>query len=210
MRKRIQILIAYALFLFVGLFGCNSDNQSTSMPESKTTAPMPDQEAWNSVIKATTNGQLRAVVNYGHMSRFSQRKVVNLDQGIRVVFYDSNGKETSVLTAGRGEMDETSNDMSAFDHVVVVSDSGITLHTEQLLYSDQKNCINSKTNVMLTKPEGDILYGTGFTSDPQMNHYRLFNPHGVAAKSVDLSYKSPEKNAAADSVAQDSSRVNQQ
>ncbi|OGB98769.1 LPS export ABC transporter periplasmic protein LptC [candidate division KSB1 bacterium RBG_16_48_16] len=181
-----KIKISFALILLFFCLMCSND-QSTLSGDDKEKIESADQEGWNSVVKATQNGQLRAQIQYGHMSRFSQKKLVKFDEDITIYFYNEAGEKSSELTAESGQLDENTNNMSAFGHVVVASDSGLTLYTEKLSYNDRQDKIYTDIDIMVTTPEGDTLYGTGFESDPRLINYTITRLHGVSNKSVDLS-----------------------
>jgi LPS export ABC transporter protein LptC len=153
----------------------------------------PDQEMWDSQVVATKMGKVEAIVEYGHMARFSKRKKALFDGGIAVDFFDDSGKRASKLTAERGELDENTNDVRAMGHVAVVSDSGVTLYTEEIAYLQAEDKIISGVDVMITTKHGDTLYGVGFESDPSMESWRIKAPRGVAHKSLDLSTSQWEK-----------------
>ena len=95
--------------------------------------------------------------------------------------------------------------VKAIGHVVVVSDSGITLYTDELFYYRDSDRIISNTRVKVETKEGHILHGVGFESDAQMDFWEIRNPHdGVAPQGVDLSMDRFEKKEVPDSVLADS------
>ena len=191
--------IALAMIAVIALLNCSRE-QPPGVDNALKTEDLPDQEGWNSVVAATNNGRLKAKVTYGHMLRFSKDKVAKFDQGIKVVFFDETGKKTSTLTAERGILNEKTNDVSAMGNVVVVSDTGVTLHTEELSFDQRKQKIISRVDVMVTTMTGDTLYGIGFESDAQLHHWRIIKPRGTAHRGVDLSLDQLKKSSA-DTVA---------
>jgi hypothetical protein len=62
--------------------------------------------------------------------------------------------------------------MEARGNVVVVTEDGRRLTTEQLRYDQIRNEISSDSAFVLTEP-GRRLEGVGFTSDPNMNNVRV-------------------------------------
>ena len=67
-----------------------------------------------------------------------------------VDFFDQNEKHTSLLTADIAEIDEKSNNMKARGNVIAISDSGITLFSEILMW-DAKEEKLLKEKEMMTK-----------------------------------------------------------
>jgi LPS export ABC transporter protein LptC len=157
-------------------------------PARSTRRPVeqPDQEGWNSTVVSTENGRKQAVVHYGHMARFNQKKLVKFDQGVHVRFYDEKGESHSTLTSDTGELQEASNDITARGHVHVVSDT-LMLWTEELHYVQALQKIRSDTTVRFVTLQGDTLFGTGFESDSRLRNWQITNLHGIAHRSLDLS-----------------------
>lgn len=180
--KRGLYLLAAGLLL---ISACRKEKPSAPLEGQK--VEIPDQEGWNSRVHATKNGRPEAIVEYGHMKRFSNRKKVFFDEGVAVDFYDLNGRKRSRLDADSGEMNEATNDITAFGHVVVVSDTGITVYSERLGYRQATGKIYSDADVVLISTRGDTLYGTGFESDTQLRNWRIKKPSGASHSRLDLS-----------------------
>lgn len=166
--------------------GCHRDKPTDSTLQSQADE-FPDQEGWNSTIVSTNKGQVDAIIEYGHMARYLKKQIVHFDEGVIVDFYDTEGSHTSKLTAAGGVMNEKTNDVEAVGNVVVVSDSGVTLYTERLQWSQKTEKIISDVDVMITTEKGDTLYGNGFESDPELTEWTIKHLHGTAHRSVDLS-----------------------
>ncbi len=190
----VLILVSFVFFPIA----CNREKPAW-VAEQNQTAEIADQEGWNSTVTATKEGRVEAVVRYGHMMRFSEKKLAKFDQGVTVDFYQTDGKHGSLLTAERGELNENNNDVVAMGNVVVVSDTGVTLHTERLAYSQKVGKIFTEEDVMITTTDGDTLYGTGFESDPNLEHYTIKKVRGKAHAGVDLSTDRWEKRRQASS-----------
>lgn len=195
-RARAHTVLTAGLILIGGL-GCEPEAppRSAARPGER-----PDQEGWNSTVVSTENGQRQAVVKYGHMARFNQKKLVKFDQGVQVQFFGENGEIRSTLTADTGELLESTNDITAKGHVHVVSDT-LTLWTEKLYYVQVLEKIRSDTTVRFVTLKGDTLYGTGFESDSRLRNWQITNLHGIAHRSVDLSLDRLQKRPRPDSVA---------
>jgi LPS export ABC transporter protein LptC len=156
-------------------------------PENGEKEDLPDQEMWNSQFRVINRGRLEVIVRYGHMSRFSEKKRADFDQGVKVDFYNDEGEHASLLTSDRAELDERVNDVRAMGNVVIESDSGVTLYTEEIAYNQETDMIVSQVDVMITTTNGDTLWGTGFESDPQLDNYKILKPKGISHKGIDMS-----------------------
>ncbi len=177
-----MLRLIFVFFTFIWA-GCSSQKEDQNMPPQQN---LPDQEGWNSVVTITQKGRKVAVLHYGHMSHYADKKKILFDQGVMVDFYNENGDHASTLTSKSGELDEKNNNVKAIGHVIVESDTGITLYTHELDYDQQNELIVSNTDVMITTQAGDTLYGTGLRSDPQLENYTIIHPHGKAHKGFNL------------------------
>ena len=59
-------------------------------------------------------------------------------------------------------------------NVYVVSDSGYTLTTNEILWDNRYKMIVAEDSVMFTTTKGDTLYGVGFESDMDLEQWRIF------------------------------------
>lgn len=193
------------VFLFFGFY-CNREEPTVVDPELSKT--IPDQEMLNFQAKISKKGNLEAIINAGHMKRFSRESLALFDRGVHIDFYDETGQVASELTADGGELKEEQNDVKLTGNVVVVSDSGFTLFTEELFYYEYSDKIFSKVDVLVVTEDGDTLRGKGFESDTKMNFWEIKQPYdGVAHKGVDLSYDRFDKEVENDTVRTDSTIV---
>lgn len=140
---------------------------------------IPSQESWNASIRFTDSGRTSAVLRAGHIAMYAARGRTMLDSGIVVDFYDTEQRHTSVLTARRGIVNDATKDFEARDSVVVVSDSGTTLRTEELYWLNAARKVRSPAYVEIVSPT-EQLRGQGFESDQSLKHYTVFQVSGKA------------------------------
>ncbi len=167
------------------LFHCQGKQEESVIVEQRE-GEYPSQEGWQSELILSRAGKRQAVVHYGHMMKFDQRQVVLFDAGVQVDFYDDQGNHTSYLTSDKGEYREDTQDIFGMGNVFVKSDSGVILRTEVLRWDDRLEKIISDTLVMVTTPDQDTLYGTGFESNADLTRRIIHNPWGASSKSVDI------------------------
>ena len=182
-RKSFLVLL---IFTIAWQAGCQKGKPTDIAPQGQQDE-YPDQEGWNSTIVSTNKGRVDAIIEYGHMSRYSKKQMVHFDESVKVDFYDTEGNHTSKLTALTGVLNEKTNDVEAVGNVVVVSDSGVTLFTECLKWNQETERIVSDVDVMITTDDGDTLHGTGFDSDPDLTDWTIKQPKGTAHRAIDLS-----------------------
>ena len=140
---------------------------------------LPSQESWNSTVVFTDSAQVKAVLWSGHISMYSAEHVTMLDDSVRVDFYDEHGVHTSRLTAHRGKVDDQTHDLEAYEHVTVVSDSGTTLKTERLFWTNATRKTHTDDFVDIVSPKEHIM-GRGMESDQGLRNYRIFRVTGQA------------------------------
>ena len=178
------VLIILAV-IATGLWSCSSEDQKANQATGNT-QELPDQESWNATVLITRNGKTVGVLKAGHVQKFSKKNLTLMDDSIKVDFYDEQGHHKSVLTALGGKVNDINQNMEAYGHVVVVSDSGLTLHTDTLKWDNRTQKIYSDIPIMLTTDQGDTLYGDRFKSSPDLMNYEIENPHGKSSKKINI------------------------
>ena len=174
------ILPAFFLLIILVSPSCSTSNSNDTGEKRD---GRPDQESWGVTISMTDAGLQRAIVQAGHLEKFNDRLYILLDQKVEVDFFDLEEKHTSRLTSQLAEVDEKSDFMRAIQNVVVKSDSGVTLYTDTLSWDHSLEMIYTDSPVMITTEEEDTLYGIGFESDVQLNHWKILHPSGVTNRS---------------------------
>jgi len=181
--RELNIFVFCLLFL-INLSACNKQDPAVTQSVS---GEIPDQEMWDFDVKVTNKGKLDAHLKAGHMLYFSDKAQSVMNKGVLVDFYDKDGKLASTLTSDSGLYNEKNQDVKAIRNVVVKSDSGVTLYTEELAYDQSIEKIFTERDVKITTTKGDTFYGTGFESDPQLKFWEIKKLSGTAHKGVNLS-----------------------
>ena len=140
---------------------------------------VPSQESWNAQIIFTDSGRVNGILRAGHIAMYADRKFTMLDSNIIVDFFDEHQQHTSVLTAKHAKVNDVTNDFEAHENVVVISDSGSTLKTEDLYWTNATRKIHTPAYVEITSPK-EQLQGHGFESDQDLKHYTIFKVTGQA------------------------------
>ena len=128
---------------------------------------------------------MRALVKSGHLEKFNDRQYILLDNNVNVDFFDDYEQHTTNLISQIAEVDERTNFMTAIGNVIVVSDSGVTLYTDTLMWNSEKELIYTDDPIILTTEKNDTLYGIGFESDVSMDHWKILQPSGVTQRAKD-------------------------
>ncbi len=160
------------------LSGCEDKIKPTVLPtvDSRT---LPQQESWNSRITLSDSGKVRAVIDAGYLCVYEGSRQTHMSSGVTVHFFDSEGKQTSVLTSREAIVDEATNNLEAIDNVVVVSSDSTKLRTEHLYWDNRKQLVHTPEFVRINSPT-ESLQGHGFESDQNLHNYKVFHPTGQA------------------------------
>lgn len=141
---------------------------------------VPSQESWDAQIIFTDSGKVTGILHAGHIAMYADKKFTLLDSNVTVDFFNERQEHTSILTAKRGKVNDVTHDFEAHDHVLVISDSGTTLVTEELFWTNATRKIHSSAFVDITSPK-EHLQGQGFESDQDLKHYTILKVTGQAS-----------------------------
>ena len=159
---------------FASLFSfCSEKKLKPQIDTSIKSEELPDQESNNATISFTEEGKLKAIL-YADNIKVLGDKNEKLLENITIDFYDDYEKKTSTLTSLFGKIDDQTQDMYAIDSVVAVSDSGVTLTTDELIWKNKTKKIVSDKFVRIVSDD-EILEGYGFESDQDLQNYTIFD-----------------------------------
>jgi len=166
---------AEVLLLLLLLFSaCSEKKVKPSVNAALNVKEMPSQESWNSTVFFTDSGKTKAVLEAGHFRVFPESKETLLDSNIKVNFYNDLEEVSTILTAKSGKVNDATEDLYAYDSVVVASDSGNTLKTDELMWRNKDKKIISDKFVTILSPK-EKIQGFGFESDQNLNNYVIYN-----------------------------------
>lgn len=110
----------------------------------------------------------------------SEDPVTEMPEGIRAIFFDTEGVQTSMLTANSAIQYPKRGVMEAHGNVVVVNEEGDTLFTEKLVWLEREEKIFSDQYVRIVRPD-EIIYGDGLESNQDFTKYKILNIRGTIA-----------------------------
>jgi LPS export ABC transporter protein LptC len=175
-----------SLFLFC--------SQETSTEEQTgESIEFPDQEGWKSTLSVTREGKKSAVIRYGHMEKFSRRRMVYFGKGVNVDFFRSNGQFESNLVADSAFLNEATNDMNAI-HNVVVMKGDTTLLTSSLKWSNQTRIIASDTSFTMITQKQDTLVGDAFEMEQVTGNMKIIQSSWSSRERLPIQRPFSEKN----------------
>jgi len=164
------------------LAGCDESSKVTpsTVQAPPTGADKPSQISYGTSMNFSAEGTLRAILHAGRVQTYDQKRYTWLDSGVKVDFFNRDGKHSSTLTSKTAKVVQTSNDMSAYGNVHIVSDSGTIVDTDSLLWNNRDQMLRSDAPVKIVEKNGRTTNGIGFESDQSLEHYRILHPTIVA------------------------------
>lgn len=166
--------IYLSLIVLLTFYGCQQERVQPSVISNVQLEKLPSQESWHSKITFTDSGRTKAVMYAGHIRVYYDTQETLIDTSVKVDFYDENQIHTSTLTSKRGRVDDATQNLWARDSVVVVSDSGVTITTSELMWRNKDRKIVSDKFVTILSPK-EKIQGYGFESDQGLRFYTIFN-----------------------------------
>tara|TARA_X000000368_G_scaffold83602_1_gene63293 strand:- start:271 stop:795 length:525 start_codon:yes stop_codon:yes gene_type:complete len=170
--------IIYIIFIFL-LFCSNNTSEKDSNPSKE----IFENEIWDPVIVLTREEKKIVTAKSKKLYKKSNEMAL-LVGNVQADFFNESGEHISILYSDSAKINEKNNNLYASGNVLVVSDSGYTLVTNQILWDNRYRMIIAEDSVMFTTYDGDTLYGVGFESDMDLNHWRISRPFGIARDGI--------------------------
>ena len=101
----------------------------------------PDQEGGPATVTITNEHRKTSEIHYQHMAKFIKDAQTKFDSGLTAYFYNNEGDVASRLTADRGLMYDAARNFEAHENVILVSEKGDTLKTEELKWDNNREKI---------------------------------------------------------------------
>ncbi|HEY3875310.1 MAG TPA: LPS export ABC transporter periplasmic protein LptC [Candidatus Kapabacteria bacterium] len=139
-------------------------------------ADKPGQVSYNTSMNFSASGVLRAILHAGRVQTFETKHYTWLDSAVHVDFYNSSGLHSSTMTSQTAKVNTLNNNMTAYGHVHIVSDSGTTVDTDSLEWENKAQLIHSDAPVHIVEKNGRVTDGIGFESDQNLEHYHILRP----------------------------------
>jgi LPS export ABC transporter protein LptC len=194
----VRVVLIMRILALTATTACTSKKQ----PPVATHSPLADsadQVMYGARFRLTDNGISHAEMQADTLYFFDDNTRIEAEKP-HVTFFTAEGAKDAVLTALRGTSNTRTNNMIARKNVVVVSEDGRRLTTEELIYNQQRNEISSDSAFVLTEPNRR-LEGIGFRSDPNMKNIRILKGASGFARGVTTGPAAPTAPTAASSTA---------
>ena len=167
-KTRIKLRV-YICFL-IALFACNQNSGINSKSNNKNTY---DNEIFNPKINIFQDKHL-AVSSHSDRLIKDDGKDAILIGNVVSNFFNEEGRRITTLYSDSAIVENFSNNLKALGNVTVISDSGFTLKSNEILWNNQYKLITSKDSILLTDQSNNKIRGVGFESDMDLTNYKIF------------------------------------
>ena len=133
-----------------------------------------DNVAFGITHNVSTDGMRRVRIEADTAYQYDARQTVELRQ-LTVVFYSTEGAESSRITADWGTYDYQSGDMVARGNVVGTTPDGRILTTSKLEYDQVADRLQTDEAFVFDSAD-EHLEGSGFSADRDFRNYDVTNP----------------------------------
>jgi LPS export ABC transporter protein LptC len=170
---------ACLLFLssLLALTACKNDLREVQKLD--TGKPLPVSTTKNVEMMYSDSARLKARIKAPLRETYlGDESYIEFKKGIRVEFYESNGKLSSQLTAGYAINHTRKDLMEAKNNVIFSNSEGDKLNTEHLIWDQKLNRVYSEVFCKITSPDR-VIYGEGFESKGDFSQYRILKIRGI-------------------------------
>jgi LPS export ABC transporter protein LptC len=174
--NRILPIILLSVF-FLLLISCENDIKTVTNLTSADTLPL--ESARDVEVLYSDSAQVQIWMISPVFNRYDGNEpYIDFPRGLKVIFYDKDLKEKSILTCLYARMYERTKIMEARNKVEVISRiKDQKLNTERLIWDQRKARVYSDEFVKVTTQD-KVLYGQGFESDQSFDNWVIRRPTG--------------------------------
>lgn len=170
-----------SLFLCTSLvalhcIGCKNDLDKVAAVEIAGSSP--ERITTNAEYLFTDSGHVQNRLRAGRIAEWAtDPKRTEMTDGVEIVFYDTTGRQRSVLTAQRGLILPTQKRMEVNGQVVFINNKGERLETEQLTWVQDSGMVRTDKAVRIERGQ-DIIHGMGLDAKEDFSHYVIHHITG--------------------------------
>jgi LPS export ABC transporter protein LptC len=168
-RCRIRVLVLGIILAVLTGCGGSDDPVPTTSPRAKE-GRVPEQQFFDYRLIESEAGVRQWVLQSDKMLKYANERDVHLVT-LHMDFFKE-GAHFSVLTADSGRANLTSKDIHTWGNVVVVTDDGRVLETEDLFFSNETQLIHNDVFNRFTQ-DGDVLTGIGLEATPDLEYIEI-------------------------------------
>lgn len=155
------------------LFSCSNDLETIKEISIQNQSVFPVETINDCEIIYSDSSKVRVLLSAAIMNRFNhEKKYVEIEDGLKVQFFDESGKKESELLSDYAIIDEENDVMQAQKNVVVRNVNGDVLESETLNWSQEKQEIFTDDFIKITTAN-EVIYGQGLVSNQNFTKYTI-------------------------------------
>ena len=158
-------------------------SSKTEINEGDSSEELMENEIWSPVIILSREKNKIVTAKSDKLYKKSNEMAL-LVGNVEADFFNEDGNHMSILYSDSARINEQSNNLHANGNVFVVSDSGYTLTTSEIIWDNRYRMIIAEDSVMFTTTDGDTLYGVGFESDIDLESWKISRPFGITRDGI--------------------------
>ena len=166
---QVRLLALAAVVVFLAGCGDSGEPAQTGSPRTKG-GRVPEQQFFDYRLIESEAGVRQWVLQSDKMLKYSGERDVHLVT-LHMDFFKE-GEHFSVLTADSGKANLTSKNIHTWGNVVVVTDDGRVLETEELFFDNETQLIHNDVFNRFTQ-DGDVLTGIGLEATPDLEYIEI-------------------------------------
>ncbi len=170
--RAVQLVVGcviLAAFPGCGDTGDSGEPAQASAPGTKTER-VPERQFFDYRLIESEAGVRQWALQSEKMLKYSGEKDVHL-VNLHMDFFKG-GTHFSVLTADSGRANLTTKDIHNWGNVVVITDDGRRLETEELFFNNETQLIHNDVFNRFTR-DGDVLTGMGLEATPDLEYIEI-------------------------------------
>jgi len=165
--KIIITIIIYAIFC--GFLGCAPKKDPIPVGERVITEP--HQEFGEAALFFYENGFKRWRLDAEYMSRPLTDTGNVLVIPVRIIVYDSLGRQSARIVSDSGSSDSRMESFDLWGSVLIKNEDGMTVKSERLKWFKNQRKVTSETYVQIETKKGDVLRGKGLDAKDDFSRF---------------------------------------
>jgi LPS export ABC transporter protein LptC len=178
-KNRYKILKSIVILLGITmLLSCENSMKEVQILTTNQNLPLQKGKEVEYIFTDSTKIQYRAFAIEFVETATEEGKFNEFPKGGRIISYDSDESVAWEIKANYAKNYANNKIWELRNNVVAKSDDGKVINTELLFWDQNKKLIYSDQYVRIITEDGQVLEGTSFTSDEEMNEIRMKNVSG--------------------------------
>ena len=172
----LRILLTFSVFFLVA---CSNDLEKIREISIQNEEVYPLETIKDCEIIYSDSAQVRVILNANEMNRYaSEKNYIEFKNGLKVQFFDFEGKKQSEMQSNYAIIDEENNIMQAQQSVVLRNVEGNRLESEILNWDQDKKQIYTDDFVKIIS-KNEVIYGKGLVSNEDFSKYTIKQIRGT-------------------------------